>query len=43
MINRLPPLAEQEWDVQQRQLAEEIINGPRGACRPLNRCCVVPS
>ena len=34
MINRLPPLAEQEWDVQQRQLAEEIINGPRGALLP---------
>ncbi|STS89946.1 Uncharacterised protein [Klebsiella variicola] len=30
MINRLPPLAEQEWDERQRQLAEEIINGPRG-------------
>lgn len=27
-------LAEQEWDVQQRQLAEEIINGPRGALLP---------
>ncbi len=34
MINRLPPLAEQEWDEQQRQLAEEIINGPRGALLP---------
>lgn len=34
MSNRLPPLAEQEWDVQQRQLAEEIINGPRGALLP---------
>ena len=34
MINRLPPLAEQEWDDQQRQLAEEIINGPRGALLP---------
>lgn len=31
MINRLPPLAEQDWDEQQRPLAEEIINGPRGA------------
>ena len=34
MINRLPPLAEQEWDERQRQLAEEIINGPRGALLP---------
>ena len=34
MSNRLPPLAEQEWDVKQRQLAEEIINGPRGALLP---------
>ncbi len=44
MINRLPPLAEQEWDERQRQLAEEIINGPRGPyCRLLSRCYVVPS
>ncbi|BAN97567.1 hypothetical protein E05_28010 [Plautia stali symbiont] len=34
MINRLPPLAEQYWDEQQRSLAEEIINGPRGALLP---------
>ncbi|MBK0127621.1 carboxymuconolactone decarboxylase family protein [Pantoea sp. S61] len=34
MINRLPPLAEHEWDEQQRPLAEEIINGPRGALLP---------
>ena len=34
MINRLPPLAEHEWDDQQRVLAEEIINGPRGALLP---------
>ena len=34
MINRLPPLAEHEWDDQQRALAEEIINGPRGALLP---------
>lgn len=34
MINRLPPLAEQEWDEYQRPLAEEIINGPRGALLP---------
>jgi 4-carboxymuconolactone decarboxylase len=34
MMNRLPPLAEQEWDEHQRTLAEEIINGPRGALLP---------
>lgn len=34
MINRLPPPAEHEWDDRQRSLAEEIINGPRGALLP---------
>ncbi|ADU68462.1 carboxymuconolactone decarboxylase family protein [Pantoea sp. At-9b] len=33
-MNRLPPLAEQQWSDEQRQLAEEIINGPRGALLP---------
>ncbi|MCX8959280.1 carboxymuconolactone decarboxylase family protein [Erwinia psidii] len=33
-MNRLPPLPESQWNPEQRQLAEEIINGPRGALLP---------
>jgi 4-carboxymuconolactone decarboxylase len=33
-MNRLPALSEQQWSDEQRQLAEEIINGPRGALLP---------
>lgn len=33
-MNRLPALAESDWDSEQRPLAEEIINGPRGALLP---------
>lgn len=33
-MNRLPALPEQQWSDEQRQLAEEIINGPRGALLP---------
>ena len=33
-MNRLPALTEQQWSDEQRQLAEEIINGPRGALLP---------
>ena len=29
--DRLPPIAPERWTPQQRELAEEIINGPRGA------------
>jgi 4-carboxymuconolactone decarboxylase len=29
--DRLPPLPPQQWTPQQRECAEEIINGPRGA------------
>ncbi len=32
--HRLPPLAPEQWSEQQRVLAEEIINGPRGALLP---------
>lgn len=34
MNNRMPPLAEHEWNDAQRELAQEIINGPRGALLP---------
>jgi hypothetical protein len=33
-MNRLPALSEPQWSDEQRQLAEEIINGPRGALLP---------
>lgn len=33
-MNRLPPLSEAQWSEEQRQLAEEIISGPRGALLP---------
>lgn len=33
-MNRLPPLKTDEWDDEQRALAEEIINGPRGSLLP---------
>ncbi len=32
--NRLPPLSPQQWSEEQRVLAEEVINGPRGALLP---------
>lgn len=32
--NRMPPLAENAWSDEQRALAQEIINGPRGALLP---------
>jgi hypothetical protein len=39
-MNRLPALSEQQWSDEQRQLAEEIINGRAArCCRRLNRCC----
>ena len=31
MSDRLPPIPPERWTPQQRELAEEIINGPRGA------------
>lgn len=34
MINRLPALQESQWSAEQRTLAQEIINGPRGALLP---------
>lgn len=34
MINRLPALQPSEWSEEQRVLAQEIINGPRGALLP---------
>lgn len=33
-MNRLPALPESQWNEEQRRLAEEIINGPRGALLP---------
>ena len=33
-MNRLPALNEHEWSEEQRQLAEEIIRGPRGSLLP---------
>lgn len=32
--NRMPALGADQWDAEQRQLAEEIIKGPRGALLP---------
>ena len=32
--NRMPPLAEDAWSDEQRALAQEMINGPRGALLP---------
>ncbi|ARU92575.1 carboxymuconolactone decarboxylase family protein [Tatumella citrea] len=32
--NRLPPLSQEQWSEEQRVLAEEVINGPRGALLP---------
>lgn len=37
--NRLPPLSQEQWSEEQRVLAEEVINGPRGALLPLFRFC----
>jgi 4-carboxymuconolactone decarboxylase len=31
MIDRLPPIPPEQWTPEQRELAEEIIRGPRGA------------
>ena len=33
-VNRLPALSPDQWSEQQRQLAEEVIRGPRGALLP---------
>ncbi|WP_017349194.1 carboxymuconolactone decarboxylase family protein [Pantoea sp. A4] len=33
-MNRMPALAPEAWNDEQRTLAEEIINGPRGALLP---------
>lgn len=33
-MNRMPALDSASWDAEQRKLAEEIINGPRGALLP---------
>ncbi|MBS0877419.1 MULTISPECIES: carboxymuconolactone decarboxylase family protein [unclassified Tatumella] len=34
ITNRLPPLAPEDWSDEQRTLAEEVIQGPRGALLP---------
>ncbi|MDE2396545.1 MAG: carboxymuconolactone decarboxylase family protein [Burkholderiales bacterium] len=34
MIDRLPPLPPEEWDAAQREAAEELMRGPRGAVLP---------